>query len=144
MECRFLYRYVEFAQGAVQRGLQVGRGLAFADDQGTGHVVFAGGKLFFTGTRDHDGTGRYVSLVFDRFLTGDGDDFSRSSDNGVGAENHLSFQMGSFDHDAAGTDETVVFDDDRGGLYRAVRVTTVMDDTGYWSRLELARPDFVV
>ena len=33
---------------------------------------------------------------------------------------------------------------DRSGLYRAVRVTTAMDDTGYWSRLELARPDFVV
>ncbi len=33
---------------------------------------------------------------------------------------------------------------DRNGLYRAVRVTTAMDDTGYWSRLELARPDFVV
>ena len=33
---------------------------------------------------------------------------------------------------------------DRCGLYRAVQATAGMDRTGYWTRLELARPDFVV
>lgn len=33
---------------------------------------------------------------------------------------------------------------DRCGLYRAVQATAGMDSTGYWTRLELARPDFVV
>ena len=33
---------------------------------------------------------------------------------------------------------------DRCGLYRAVRTTAGMDNTGYWTRLELARPDFVI
>ena len=30
------------------------------------------------------------------------------------------------------------------GRYRAVQVTVGMDEDGYWSRLELAPPDFVV
>ena len=33
---------------------------------------------------------------------------------------------------------------DRCGLYRAVQTTAGMDRTGYWTRMELARPDFVV
>ena len=33
---------------------------------------------------------------------------------------------------------------DWNGLYRAVQVTTAMDESGYWSRLELADPDFTV
>lgn len=33
---------------------------------------------------------------------------------------------------------------DRDGLYRAAGVTVGMDTKGYWTRLELARPDFVV
>lgn len=33
---------------------------------------------------------------------------------------------------------------ERNGLYRAAQVTVGMDAKGHWSRLELARPDFVV
>lgn len=33
---------------------------------------------------------------------------------------------------------------DRNGLYRAAAVTVGMDAGGYWTRMELARPDFVV
>ena len=33
---------------------------------------------------------------------------------------------------------------DRNGLYRAASVTVGMDETGGWTRMELARPDFVV
>lgn len=33
---------------------------------------------------------------------------------------------------------------DRNGRYRVIRAKTGLDETGYWTRLELARPDFVV
>ena len=33
---------------------------------------------------------------------------------------------------------------DWNGRYRAAQVTVGMDQSGYWSRMELARPDFVV
>lgn len=33
---------------------------------------------------------------------------------------------------------------DWNGRYRAAQVTVGMDESGYWSRMELARPDFVV
>ena len=33
---------------------------------------------------------------------------------------------------------------DWNGLYRAAQVTVGMDESGYWSRLELADPDFTV
>ena len=33
---------------------------------------------------------------------------------------------------------------DRNGLFRAVRVTVGMDGNGYWTRMELARPDIVI
>lgn len=33
---------------------------------------------------------------------------------------------------------------ERNGLYRAAQVTAAMDESGYWTRLELAKPDFVV
>ena len=81
-----LHAHAEVAQRIIQARLQIGAGLAAADDERARHLVLAGRELLGDGAGNDDRAGRHVATVFLGLVAGDVDDFGAARDGNARAD----------------------------------------------------------